>query len=111
MAPAASPSVIVSGRSLASVGRNTDRTMRPRGEYEISTMAGLVGDLARAIALDDADTVVDLSAVRLTVGFAGALSRQVTMARPGSLRQWLRPLDGWIIHASSPERSRPFHPD
>jgi hypothetical protein len=59
MAPTVSPSVIVSGRSPASVGRNMDRAMRLRGEYDLSTMASLSETLTQAIALDDADTVVD----------------------------------------------------
>jgi anti-anti-sigma factor len=45
-------------------GRDTDRTVvLLRGEHDASTVAALSEDMARAIALDDADLVVDLSGV------------------------------------------------
>jgi anti-anti-sigma factor len=46
-------------------GRNSDRTVVwLRGEHDVSTVAALSEILARAIALDDADVVVDLSEVQ-----------------------------------------------
>jgi anti-anti-sigma factor len=65
MALTESPSAMVPRRSpAASAGRNADRTVRLRGDYDISTVAALSETLARAIALADADVVVDLSRVR-----------------------------------------------
>ena len=49
----------------AFAGRNPDRTVVwLRGEHDVSTVAALSETMARAIALDDADLVVDLSGVQ-----------------------------------------------
>jgi hypothetical protein len=49
----------------AFAGRNPDRTVVwLRGEHDVSTVAALSETMARAIALDDADVVVDLSDVQ-----------------------------------------------
>jgi anti-anti-sigma factor len=49
----------------ACAGRNPDRTVVwLRGEHDVSTVAALSETMARAIALDDADVVVDLSDVQ-----------------------------------------------
>jgi anti-anti-sigma factor len=49
----------------AFAGRNPDRTVVwLRGEHDVSTVAALSGIMARAIALDEADVVVDLSDVQ-----------------------------------------------
>ena len=49
----------------AFAGRNSDRTVVwLRGEHDVSTVAALSEVMARAIALDDADVVVDLSDVQ-----------------------------------------------
>lgn len=59
-------SSVTASRGLAShEGRDADRTVVwLRGEHDISTVAGLSETMARAIALDDADLVVDLSGVQ-----------------------------------------------
>jgi anti-anti-sigma factor len=65
MALTESPSMIFPRRSpAASAGPNADRTVRLRGEYDISTVAALSETLARAIALDESDLLVDLSGVQ-----------------------------------------------
>jgi anti-anti-sigma factor len=65
MAATACSSVTVSCRSLGSFAeRDADRTVVwLRGEHDVSTVDELSETMARAIALDDADVVVDLSEV------------------------------------------------
>jgi anti-sigma B factor antagonist len=83
MALTESPSVIFPRRSpAASAGPNADRTVRLRGEYDISTVAALSETLARAIALDDADLLVDLSGVQ----FMDAATIGVIMRARSGLR-------------------------
>jgi anti-anti-sigma factor len=53
-----------------------------RGEHDISTVAALTGTLARVIAIDDADLVVDLSEVR----FMGAAPVEVLVRAREFLR-------------------------
>jgi anti-anti-sigma factor len=78
-----SPSVFFPCRSpAASAGRNADRTVRLRGEYDISTVAALSETLARAIALDDADLLDDLSGVQ----FMDAATIGVIMRARSGLR-------------------------
>ena len=66
MAPIEFSSVTVSRLHVtAFAGRNSDRTVVwLRGEHDVSTVAALSEVMARAIALDDADVVVDLSDVQ-----------------------------------------------
>jgi anti-anti-sigma factor len=65
MATSACSSVTGSRRSLGSYAeRDADRTVVwLRGEHDLSTVEALSETMARAIALDDADVVVDLSEV------------------------------------------------
>jgi len=65
MATTACSSGTVSCRSLGSfAARDADRTVVwLRGEHDLSTVDELSETMARAIALDDADVVVDLSEV------------------------------------------------
>jgi anti-anti-sigma factor len=66
VAPVDISSVTVSRPHVtAFAGRNPDRTVVwLRGEHDASTVAALSEIMARAIALDDADVVVDLSDVQ-----------------------------------------------
>lgn len=95
MAPIESLSVTVSRRGLrAFARRDTDRTVvRLRGEHDVSTVAALSETMARAIARDDADLVVDLSEVQFmgaaTVGvivrareLLGLRSRSLALRSP-----------------------------
>jgi len=82
MAPIESVSVTASRRGLlAFARRDAARTVvRLRGEHDASTVAALSETMARAIALDDADLVVDLSEVQ----FMGAATVGV-IVRAGEL--------------------------
>jgi anti-anti-sigma factor len=66
VAPIDTSSVTVSRPHVtAFAGRNPDHTVVwLRGEHDVSTVAALSEIMARAIALDDADVVVDLSDVQ-----------------------------------------------
>lgn len=66
MASAESSLATVSPRRLVSfTGRDADRTVVwLRGEHDASTVAALSETMARAVALDDSDLVVDLSEVQ-----------------------------------------------
>jgi anti-anti-sigma factor len=70
MARAESTYVTVAGRGLlAFVGRDTDRTVVwLRGSYDASSVAALAELMARAIAIDDGDLVVDLNQVQFMDG-------------------------------------------
>jgi anti-sigma B factor antagonist len=60
-----SPETVFRPCPLAIPGGDADRgVVSLRGEYDISTVTALSETLARAIALDDADLIVDLSGVR-----------------------------------------------
>ena len=65
-----SPSLTVRGRNvLAFSSSDDDRTVVIlRGEHDRSTMSALSDTITRAIALDDADLVVDLSGVEFMDG-------------------------------------------
>jgi anti-anti-sigma factor len=77
-------------------GRDADRAVVwIHGEHDVSTVAALSATLARAIAVDDADLVVDLSGVQFmgaaTVGviirardFLGLRSRSLTLRSPST---------------------------
>jgi anti-anti-sigma factor len=68
---------------MAFAGRNPDRTVVwLRGEHDVSTVAALSEVMARAIALDDADVVVDLSDVQ----FMGAATVRVIIRAREFLR-------------------------
>jgi anti-anti-sigma factor len=83
MALTESPSVIIPRRSpAATAGPNADRTVRLRREYDISTVAALSETLARAIALDESDLLVDLSGVQ----FMDAATIGVIMRARSGLR-------------------------
>jgi anti-anti-sigma factor len=66
MAPVESSSVTVARRGLrALVGDDADRTVVwVRGEHDMATVTALSETLARAIALDEANVLVDLSEVQ-----------------------------------------------
>jgi anti-anti-sigma factor len=67
----------------AFAGCNPDRTVVwLRGEHDVSTVAALSEIMARAIALDDADVVVDLSEVQ----FMGAAAVGVVIRAQEFLR-------------------------
>ena len=60
-----SSSESLSHRGLAFAGREADRTVLwLRGDHDASTVTALSKNIARVIALDDADFVVDLSDVQ-----------------------------------------------
>ena len=84
MAPIEISSVTVSRLHVtAFAGRNSDRTVVwLRGEHDVSTVAALSETMARAIALDDADVVVDLSDVQ----FMGAATVRVIIRARAFLR-------------------------
>jgi anti-anti-sigma factor len=66
MAPIESVCVTASRRGLPALARRdaAGTVVRLRGEHDASTVAALSETMARAIALDDADLVVDLSEVQ-----------------------------------------------
>jgi anti-anti-sigma factor len=73
----------------AFAGRSPDRTVVwLRGEHDVSTVAALSETMARAIALDDADVVVDLSEVQ----FMGAATVRVIIRAREILRLQSRTL-------------------
>ena len=80
MALAESPPVSVPHQGQGElVGRDADRTVVwLRGEHDLSTTAEVTVALARAIALDDADLVIDLSGVEFmgaeTIGVMATFS-------------------------------------
>jgi anti-anti-sigma factor len=83
----------------AFAGRNSDRTVVwLRGEQDVSTVAALSEILARAIALDDADVVVDLSEVQ----FMGAATVGVIIRA----REFLRLRSRFLVLRSPSERAR-----
>jgi anti-sigma B factor antagonist len=69
-----------------------------RGEHDVSTVAALSEILARAIALDDADVVVDLSEVQ----FMGAATVGVIIRA----REFLRLRSRFLVLRSPSERAR-----
>jgi anti-anti-sigma factor len=88
-------SVTMSFRGLATfAGRDVDRTVVwLQGEHDVSTTVALAGTLARAVALDDADLVIDLSEVQFmsaatvgiivrTHGLLAQQSRSLTLRAP-----------------------------
>lgn len=100
MALTESSPVIVARRDLTvSAGGDGERTVVwMRGEHDISTVAALSETLTDAIALDDADVVVDLSSVEFmgaaTVGvivrarnFLGLRSRSLSLRAPSKCAQ------------------------
>ena len=96
MALAESSSVTSSRGPVAFPVRDCDRTVVwLRGEHDVSTVAALSQTMARAIALDDGDLVVDLSGVDFmdaaTVGvivrardFLELQSRSLTLRAPST---------------------------
>jgi anti-anti-sigma factor len=96
MALAESSSVTSRRGLVAFAERDADRTVVwLQGEHDVSTVAALSEIMARAIALDDADLVVDLSGVQFmgaaTVGviirardFLGLRSRSLTLRSPST---------------------------
>ena len=78
MACAEPPYVTVAGRGvLAFVGRHADRTVVwLRGTYDLSSVTALAELMARAIAIDDGDLIVDLNQVQsLDAASVGVLVR------------------------------------
>jgi anti-anti-sigma factor len=83
----------------AFAGRNPDRTVVwLRGEHDVSTVAALSEIMARAIALDDADVVVDLSDVQ----FMGAATVGVIIRA----REFLRLRSRTLVLRSPSECAR-----
>jgi anti-anti-sigma factor len=77
-------------------GRNPDRTVVwLRGEHDVSTVAALSEVMARAIALDDGDVVVDLSEVQ----FMGAATVGVIIRA----REFLRLRSRFLVLRSPSE--------
>ena len=97
MASTESPFVSVSQRGLGGMGGDADRTVISlRGEHDMATTAEVIAALARAIAVDDADLVIDLSGVEFmgaaTIGiivrtrdFLRSRSRVLTLRSPDRL--------------------------
>jgi len=80
----------------AFAGRNPDRTVVwLRGEHDVSTVAALSEVMARAIALDDADVVLDLSDVQ----FMGAATVRVIIRA----REFLRLRSRFLVLRSPPD--------
>jgi anti-anti-sigma factor len=78
MATTACSSLIVSRQTLGSFAeRDADRTVVwLRGEHDMSTVDSLSETMARAIALDDSDVIVDLSDVQfMSAATVGVLIR------------------------------------
>lgn len=94
MASTERPLVSVSQRGLGARGGDADRTVISlRGDHDIANAAELIVALARAIAVDDADLVIDLSGVEFmsaaTIGtivrtreFLRSRSRMLTLRSP-----------------------------
>lgn len=94
MAATEPPFVPTNPRGSVVAGRNGERTVVwLRGEHDMATSAELTQTLARAIAIDDADVVVDLSDVEFldcsAIGiilrardFLGPRSRSLTLRAP-----------------------------
>jgi anti-anti-sigma factor len=83
----------------AFAGRNPNRTVVwLRGEHDVSTVAALSEILARAIALDDADVVVDLSEVQ----FMGAATVGVIIRA----QEFLRLRSRFLVLRSPSERAQ-----
>jgi anti-anti-sigma factor len=100
VAPIEISSVTVSRLHVtAFAGRNSDRTVVwLRGEHDVSTVAALSETMARAIALDDADVVVDLSDVQF---MAAATVRVIIRAR-----EFLRLRSRFLVLRSPSECAR-----
>jgi len=100
MAPIESLSVTVSRRGLLGFARrDAARTVVwLRGEHDVSTVAALSETMARAIALDDADVVVDLSDVQF---MAAATVRVIIRAR-----EFLRLRSRFLVLRSPSECAR-----
>ena len=93
MAPIEPSSVTMSFRGLATfAGRDGDRTVIwLQGEHDISTTVALTDTLARAVALDDADLVIDLSEVQfMSAATVGILVRTDDLLRQQSRSLTLR---------------------
>jgi anti-sigma B factor antagonist len=94
MARTDSSSVTVARRGRVEFAGDADRTVVwLEGEHDVSTVAALSETVARAIALDDADLVVDLSGVQFMAGasvgviiraceFLRLLSRSLALRSP-----------------------------
>jgi anti-anti-sigma factor len=100
VAPIEISSVTVARPHVAGfAGRNPDRTVVwLRGEHDVSTVAALSEVMARAIALDDADVVVDLSEVQ----FMGAATVGVIIRA----REFLRLRSRFLVLRSPSECAR-----
>jgi anti-anti-sigma factor len=100
VAPIEISSVTVSRLHVpAFAGRNSDRTVVwLRGEHDVSTVAALSETMARAIALDDGDVVVDLSDVQ----FMGAATVRVIIRA----REFLRLRSRFLVLRSPSECAR-----
>ena len=93
MATSACSSVTVSCQSLGSFAeRDADCTVVwLRGEHDLSTMDSLSEILARAIAMDDADVVIDLSdVVFMSAATLGVIVRAREFLQAGSRSLALR---------------------
>lgn len=90
LAESLSSSDTVASRSMrASARREADDTVVwLNGEHDTSTVADLSGTIARAIALDDADLIIDLSGV----DFMGVATVRVIVRARGFLRTQSRSL-------------------
>lgn len=111
------PSVSASPQGSAVVGRDGDRTVVwLRGEHDMATTAELSVIFARAIAVGDADLVVDLSQVQFmdasTIGvivsarsFLLPLSRLLSLQAPARCARRVLDVCGLteLIDPSSPE--------
>lgn len=89
----ADSSVTLSARPLvSSAGTDADRTVVwLRGEHDSSTVDAVTETIARAIALDDADLVVDLSGVQfMGAATVGAIMRAAECLRSRSRSLALR---------------------
>jgi anti-anti-sigma factor len=101
VAPIESKAVTVLTRGQVSfAGLDADRTIVwLTGEHDVSTVAAVSESLARAIALDDADLVVDLSGVE----FMGAALLNVILRAHAFLRLRSRSL---TLRSPSPSAQR-----
>lgn len=92
MAHIESPYVIVAGRGVpTSAEGDASLTVVLRGEYDLASVPALTELLARAIAVDDADLVVDLAQVQfMDASILGVLVRADDFLGRRSRSLWLR---------------------